>query len=224
MTRSTAHAVRTVRRAAASGSGPTSEHEVSRFPAAQAGFALFGEVLLVGVLIFVVALPLVTLPIALAAGIRHLRRFLAAEDSALTWFWRDVRGGLLGSVGIGAVVLVLTGILLLDIDLASSGYLPGGSIVSAIGYGGLAILMLGLFTAAAAWSPESTWRAAVRAVPGRIRADVPGAVYLIATAVFAAVVTWQLAPLIVPALGCIAFAIIAVPERPRGGRRDSDEG
>jgi hypothetical protein len=60
----------------------------------------------------------------------------------------------------------------------------------------------------------------VRAVPDALLADLAGAAYLLATAVFAAVVTWQLVPLIVPALGCAALAIVAVPERPR--RRPSD--
>jgi hypothetical protein len=38
------------------------------------------------------------------------------------------------------------------------------------------------------------------------------------TGVFAGIVTWQLAPLVIPALGCVALAIVAAPERPR--RRD----
>jgi hypothetical protein len=37
-------------------------------------------------------------------------------------------------------------------------------------------------------------------------------------------VTWQLLPLIVPALGCVALAIVAVPERPRRGRAESPGG
>jgi hypothetical protein len=212
---------RAARRAAESGSGPTGQQEISRLPAAKNGFALFGEVLLVGLLVIVVALPVVTLPIALAAGTRHLRRFLAAEDSAVAWFWRDVRAGLLGAVGVGFVTVVAVVVLLLDIDMASSGYLPGGVVVMACGYAGLAVIAVALFTIAAHWTPESTWRAVVCAVPGHVRADPAGALYLLATAVFAVVVTWQLVPLIVPALGCIAFAIVAVPERPR--RRHAHE-
>jgi hypothetical protein len=220
MTRS---AARAARRAADSGSGPTGQREVSRLPAAKNGFALFGEVLLVGLLVMVVALPVVTLPIALAAGTRHLRRFLAAEDSGLTWFWRDVRAGLFGAVGIGAAATVAVVILLLDIDMASSGYLPGGTIVMVMGYLGLAAVAIALFTMAAQWTPGQTWRSVARAVPGAVRADPAGAAYLAATAMFAVVVTWQLAPLIVPALGCIAFAIVAIPERPRRLRSSANE-
>jgi hypothetical protein len=39
----------------------------------------------------------------------------------------------------------------------------------------------------------------------------------VATAVFAGVVSCQLLPLVFPALGCVALAIVAVPERPRRG-------
>ena len=57
-----------------------------------------------------------------------------------------------------------------------------------------------------------------------MRDDLAGAAYLVATAVFAGVVTWQLVPLVIPALGCIALAIVAVPERPRRARADADDG
>jgi hypothetical protein len=209
---------RAARRAADSGSGPTTQHEISRLPAAKNGFALFGEVLLVGLLMIVVSLPILTFPIALAAGTRHLRRFLAAEDSALALFWSDVRAGLVGALGVGAATAALVLVLVLDIDMASSGFLPGGSVVMAFGYAGLGVIAVVLFTMAARWTPESTWRSVLRGVPAHLRADPVGAGYLLATAVFAVVVTWQLAPLVVPALGCIAFAIVAVPERPRRHR------
>jgi hypothetical protein len=211
---------RAARRAADSGSGPTTQNEISRLPAAKNGFALFGEVLLVGLLMIVVSLPVVTLPIALAAGSRHLRRFLAAEDSRMTLFWSDVKAGLVGAIGIGFASVVLVLVLLLDIDMALSGFLPGGPLVMAIGYAGLGFLAVVLFTMASLWTPESTWRTVLRAVPAELRADPVGAAYLLATAAFAVVVTWQLAPLVVPALGCIAFAIVAVPERPRRRRTD----
>ncbi|HET8949743.1 MAG TPA: hypothetical protein VFN44_04505 [Solirubrobacteraceae bacterium] len=78
-----------------------------------------------------------------------------------------------------------------------------------------------LFTAAGRWTPLLRWRGALRAVPHALRADPAGAAYLLATAVFAGIVTWQLFPLIVPALGCVALAIVAVPERP-SRRRDRE--
>jgi hypothetical protein len=119
-------------------------------------------------------------------------------------------------------VLVL--VLLLDIDLANSGVLPGGPVVAAVGWLGLAAIALTLFAAAGLWTPGHGWRGALRSVPAAVAADPIGAAYLVATAVFASVVTWQLLPLVVPALGCVALAIVAVPERPRRGRGPADDG
>jgi hypothetical protein len=208
---------RAARRAALSGSGPTRDDATTsaRFPGARSAFGLLGEVLLIGVLVAIVSLPVLTLPAGLAAGVRHLRRFLRAEDSALEWFWRDVRASLVGGIGVGAASVVIAVVLALDIDLASSGLLPGGPLVGAVGWAGLAALVLVLFTAAGNWTPGIGWLGALKAVPRALRADPAGAAYLVATAGFAVVVTWQLAPLIVPALGCVALAIVAVPERPR---------
>ena len=77
------------RRADLSGAGPVlQERAPMRFPGATGAFALFGEVLLVGLLITVGGILLVTLPAALAAGIRHLRRYLNAEASPQRQFWR----------------------------------------------------------------------------------------------------------------------------------------
>lgn len=211
---------RAARRAALSGSGPTHDESATtaRFPGAKSAFGLLGEVLLVGILMAIVSLPVITIPAALAAGVRHLRRYLRAEDSGLEWFWRDVRASLLGGAGIGAASVVLAAVLALDIDLAGSGVLPGGPIVGVVGWLGLAALVLALFTAAGRWSPGAGWLGAFRGVPRAVREDPAGAAYLVATGVFAAVVTWQLVPLVIPALGCIALAIVAVPERPRRTR------
>ncbi len=216
-------AERAARRAALSGSGPTRDDSVAeaRFPGARSAFGLLGEVLLVGILVTLVSLPVLTLPAALAAGVRHLRRYLKAEDSALDWFWRDVRAGLVGALGVGAASVVLVLVFALDIDLAATGLLPGGPIVGLVGWLGLAALALVLFTAAGRWTPGLGWLGALRSVPGILREDVAGAAYLLATAGFAVVVTWQLLPLVIPALGCVALAIVAVPERPRRARAAS---
>lgn len=208
---------RAARRRDLDGTGPTvEERPPARFPGASARFALFGEVLFTGLLVTVVGLAVVTLPAGLAAGIRHLRRYVAAEDSRIGLFWRDVRRALLPGalVGVGALVLAL--ILLLDIDLAR--FLPGGVVVAWVGWAGLALLALALLAAAGAWTPERGWRGALRAVPALVRADIAGAFYLVATAGFVVVVTWALVPLFVPAIGCAALAVVAVPTRRRRTR------
>ncbi len=130
--------------------------------------------LLVGILVAVVSLPVLTLPAALAAGVRHLRRYLKAEDSGLEWFWRDVRSSILGGIGIGAASVVIAAVLALDIDLAGSGVLPGGPIVGVVGWLGLAALVLVLFTAAGRWAPGLGWLGALKGVPAAVRDDPAG--------------------------------------------------
>ncbi|GAA3908555.1 hypothetical protein [Microbacterium invictum] len=213
----TRRAERAARRAELSGSGPTREEVApARFPGARAKFALFGEVLLTGLLVTLAGILVITLPAALAAGIRHLRRFIAAEDSRVGLFWTDVARAVLPGLAVGAGAVVLALILLLDIDVARSGFLPGGAVIEVVGWAGLGALALALLIAAGAWTPEAGWRGALRAVPGLVRADLPGALYVVATAVFVGVVTWALPPLFIPAIGCAALAVVAIPERRRG--------
>ncbi|WP_210479861.1 hypothetical protein [Naasia sp. SYSU D00948] len=208
--------LRAARRRDLDGSGPSRlETPAARFPGASGSFALLGEVLLTGMLIAVVALPVVTLPAGLAAGVRHLGRYLRAEDSRLSLFWRDVRAGILGGIGVGAATLVLVLILLADLLLASSGAIPGGPVIMAVGWLGLAAVAVALCLAAGAWRPRLGWAGAVRRVPRQLSRDPAGALYLAAAVGVTAVVTWQLVPLLVPALGCVALAIVAVPRRAR---------
>ena len=208
--------LRAARRADVSGSGPTlDERAPARNPGAAGAFALFGEVLMIGLLVTIAGLAIVTLPAALAAGIRHLRRYVAAEGSPYALFWQDVRKALPGGLVVGVAGLALALLLLLDIDLAGSGFLPGGAVIGIVGWAGLIVGAVALLTAAAEWTPETGWKAAIRAVPAAVAADVRGALYLAATAVFVAVVTWVLVPLIVPALGSAALAAVAIPSRGR---------
>jgi len=186
-----------------------------RFPGATGAFALFGEALLVGLLITLGGILLVTLPAALAAGIRHLRRYLNAESSPQRRFWRDYLAAMPGGLVVGFAALPLVLLLVLDIDLANSGALPGGAAVAIVGWVGLAVVAVALLSAAGAWTPGRGWRAAVRGVPAALRADVSGALFLVATAVFVCVVTWVLVPLVIPALGCAALAVVAIPARRR---------
>ncbi|NLP83292.1 DUF624 domain-containing protein [Microbacterium sp. CFH 90308] len=210
--------LRAARHADVSGSGPTlDEREPSRFPGAKGAFALFGEVLLTGLLITAAGLALITLPAALAAGIRHLRRYVNAEQSHARTFWQDWRRALPGGLVVGVTAAILALVLILDIDLAGSGLLPGGPAIAVVGWAGLAAGAVALLAAAGSWTPEGGWRPAVRSIPRSVAADPLGAVYLAAAAVLAGVVTWMLVPLIIAGLGCAAFAVVAVPAR-RGRR------
>ncbi|MFC4140145.1 MULTISPECIES: hypothetical protein [unclassified Microbacterium] len=209
-------ASRAAARDSRSGAGPTvAGAEPGPNPGATAKFGLFGEVLAVGLLITAASVAVITLPIALAAGVRHLRRFVSAEDSRAGLFWADVRRGILPSLPLGIGAVLLAAVLLIDIDLAGSGALPGGPVVAAVGWAGLAALVTGILLVAGAWEPDAGWRAALRAVPARAAADPAGTAYLLATGVFVGVVTWMLVPLFIPAIGCAALAVVAIPARRR---------
>lgn len=209
-------AQRAAKREARSGAGPTvSGIEPGVNPGATAKFGLFGEVLTIGLLMSIVALGVVTLPVALAAGIRHLRRFVAADDSRAALFWEDVRAGILPSLVVGVPAVLIAAVLTADVVLAGSGALPGGQVIAVVGWAGLLALAVTVLTAAGEWSPSRGWIDAVRAVPGVIRADAVGAAYIAAAAVFTGVVTWALAPLFIAGIGCAALAVVAVPARRR---------
>lgn len=209
--------LRAARRAEASGAGPTlGDHVPARYPGAKGVFALFGEVLWTGLLITIAALPIITLPAALAAGIRHLRRYIAAEQSHTRAFWQDWRlallpGGLIAGVITAAAAIVLA----LDVIVAQSGALPGGPAVALIGWAGLVALGTALLLTASAWTPETGWRTAIRGIPRTAGADPAGTAYLAIAAILVGVLTWMLAPLILAGLGCAAFAAVAVPARQR---------
>ncbi|MDT3316492.1 hypothetical protein Q9S71_06610 [Microbacterium sp. KSW4-11] len=215
-TRADRRAERAAVRADRSGSGPVlEERPPARFPGAAAKFALFGEVLLIGLLVLVVGALIVTLPVALAAGIRHLGRYVAAEDSRLGLFWRDVRVGLAGGAVVGLVALVIAAVLGVDILLARTGMLPGGVVIEAVGWTGLAALAVALLVAAGAWEPTAGWRQAVRDVPAIIRGDVRALAFYIAAVALVVILTWMLPPLLPAALGCAVLAVVAVPHRRR---------
>ena len=205
---------RAARRADLSGAGPVlGERTPGRFPGATGAFALFGEVLLVGLLVSAGGVLLVTLPAALAAGIRHLRRYLNAEASPVREFWRDYLKALPGGLVVGVIGLLLVLLLVLDIDLANSGALPGGVAMAIVGWVLLAAVAVTLLAAAGAWTPRAGWRAAVGSVPGALVTDVAGVLYLLAAAGLVCVLTWVLIPLVIPALGCAVLAVVAIPER-----------
>ncbi|QNP55759.1 hypothetical protein [Tessaracoccus defluvii] len=207
---------RAASRAEKSGSGPVGSDWQPRVnPGAGSAFGLFAEVLLTGLLITVAGILIVTLPAALAAGMRHLRRFVSAEDSRMALFWSDLRQGVVPGLPYGLGAGVLGAVLLLDIDLARSGALPGGGVVQAIGWIGLVALCVALLIAASAWTPEVGWREAFRSVPSFVKGDLAGTGYVVATVGFLIVITWALTPLLIPGLGCAALAVVAIPGRPR---------
>ena len=204
---------RKARAQAASGFGPTSSTDAGAWPGAKQRFALFGEVLLTGIIVALISIPIVTIPLAIAVGKRHLMRFLRAEGSQLSLVAGDVREGFIGGVGIGCAWLAATGVLAMDLLLVASGALPGGVAVGAIAAVLLAALTVLMLWVAASYTPVLGWRTAVRVGFASLRADLVGSAYLLVGAGLVVLFTWMLPPLIIPALGCVCFAVAAISAR-----------
>ncbi len=192
---------------------PEVDGSVLRWPGAVHRFALFGEVLWTGALMALVCLPIVTWPAAVAAGSAHLRRFVYAEATPASEFFRDVRRALPGALGLGAATTLLGAVIAVDLVLVAGGSLPGGMPVAlAVAAIGAVALVLAI-VAAGLWSPGTSWLALVRAAPRVARADLSGTAYTAVALGLCAVITWQFLPLGIPVLGMLAFALVAIGER-----------
>lgn len=186
-----------------------------KWPGAEGKFALFAEVLWMGVLTVVGGLLLITLPAAVAASTRHLHRYLLAERSTVGQWWQDYLSALRTGwiVGVGAVALAA--VLLFNLLLAGTQVLPGWQAVFAVGLFGLAALAVTLLQSAVRWSLEKGWRQAVRDGVQAFVSDAGAILPLLVALALTVVVTWQLPPLIVPGMGCLVFAVLVVKDRER---------
>ncbi|MBE1878745.1 hypothetical protein [Myceligenerans pegani] len=118
-------------------------------------FGLFAETLLVGVLVIAASVPVVTLPAALAAGVAHLRRYLAGLPASGRTFVRDWLAAVRDLWGLGLMVLALAAVLAANVRVAASGALPGGDAVVGATTAAGAIAAVILLRTAGAWSgPE----------------------------------------------------------------------
>lgn len=186
-----------------------------RWPGAEGKFALFAEVLWIGILTAVGGLLLITLPAAIVASTRHLHRYLLAERSTLGQWGADFLAALRTGWIVGLTTTALAAVLLFNLLLAGTQVLPGWPVVFAVGLLALAALVLALVQSAARWTAPTGWRQAVKDGLGSFTADPGAIVPLIVAVVLTVVVTWQLPPLLVPGLGCLVFAVLVVKERER---------
>ena len=202
------------RRSARNGSGPVAKETAPlRWPGAANIFTLLGAVITTGLLVTAGSVAVITFPAALAAGIRHLRRSLQGDVAPLGRFWRELLAALPGGLLAGAAGTAAAVVLALNISLGASGVLPGGPVVAALSWAALAVVVLLLVSMAGRWTPETGWRPTVRPTVSELTSDPVGALFILAAVVFTVFVTWQFFPLIIPALGSVALAAVAAPER-----------
>lgn len=178
-------------------------------------FALFAECVVTGVLLTLALVPVVTALAGTAASCRHLRRSMRGDGATLAEFAADFRSAWRGSWGLSLLGPLALALLLANTAIAQAG-LPGGPLVVAVTAAAvLAALVAGL-RAAAAWQPGAEWAGLARAAALRtLRGDLAGSALLAAGLVLLALVTWQLAPLFIPMVGCLAGAAVAVEGRAR---------
>ncbi len=176
-------------------------------------FGVFAECLLTGVWIALAALPLVTVPAAIAAGGAHLRRHLAHEAGGHREFVGDLlaaarRGWLVGLAGWGALALLWA-----DLAVVRSGGLPGGAIVGVVGVlVSLALIVAGV-RAAVGWRPGASWRELLAVAARRTVRDPAGSLALICGVAVVAVSGWFAVPLAAPAAGVLVAAGVALERR-----------
>lgn len=183
------------------------------------GLALFGEVVITGVVVAVLAVPLVTLLPALAAGVAHLRRQLTGHSVRMAELLRDFAAALralwpaaLGSLAVAAV-------LLWNLSLAQAGLVPGAGGLRVLTWALLLALAVLLLRLAAGWRPGDAGRAApLRESAARAVADPGGSALLAAGVLLCGVFVWMLPPLVLLAGGLLALATVAVDARATAGR------
>ncbi|MFI2614829.1 hypothetical protein [Streptomyces sp. NPDC018584] len=176
-------------------------------------FGVFAECLLTGVWVVVAAVPLVTVPAAVAAGAAHLRRHLAHEAGGWREFvadWRAAarRGWLVGVAGWGAVALLWA-----DLVVVRAGGLPGGAVVGVVGVLVMFAVVVAGVRAAVGWRPGASWRGLlVAAGRGTVR-DPAGSLVLVCGVAVVGVSGWFAVPLAAPAVGVLVAAGVVVEGR-----------
>jgi hypothetical protein len=177
------------------------------------GFALFAECLLTGVWFCLAALPVVTIPAALAAASRHVAAYASGEPTSLASFWADLRAAWRESWRVGLAMIAAALVLALNLVVLAQEGVPGRSGLAAATFLVAALAVTVLLRAAAAWAPGERWRDLFAAALGRTRDDLSGTGILLGGVLVWAVCVWALWLLVVPMSGCLVGAAAAVHRR-----------
>jgi len=205
----------TMTRAGASRSADAGDRSAPRGPLAYGTtrFALFGEVLLTGVIVAVLSLPVITLVPALAVGVRHLRRHLVGEADSARRLLRDLPPAVRDLWPLGLLSPVVLALLAFNVWLARAGLVPSGQVVLAVSAAVGVVVVVVPLRVAGTWEPGRRGWPTVRAAAGRARGDVAGSFLLLAAVLMSAVLVWMLIPLVLVVGGLLAFAVLAVEHR-----------
>ncbi|WP_243400003.1 Poxvirus protein I5 [Arthrobacter glacialis] len=194
-------------------------------------FALLSETLLLGVCLFVLGLPLVTVPAAYAAGAAHMERHVSGRPDTIASLWTDFKAALPGSWKFGLLALGAALVAGVNLLLAGSQQLPGGRAVlfaTVVLAGGLAVLLLrtaGLWQeerARSAAEPGSTadpassaWAASWAQAKREAAGDWIGTLLLLVAMAMCLTFVWMLPPLVFIVPGALTLAVVSVRFRQR---------
>lgn len=171
--------------------------------------SLAAEVLLVGVLVCLAALPVVTSLAAAGAGAVVLRELVREGRTPTVRRFAAVLGVALRDPVVVVIPVVVLAVGVLDV-LALLGGLPGGRVVGPVIGSALAGVVVVVLRAAARWRPGDRWAGLVAAMP---RPDPVGNLAVLAALVVAVVVGVQAPAFVVVLPGLLVFAAVAVEDR-----------
>ncbi|GAA1112886.1 hypothetical protein [Arthrobacter flavus] len=194
---------------------PEPDGTESKWPGAANGVELFAQVIWAGVLTALAGFPIITLPAAIAAGTRHLQRYLRAERSSVRNYGADFVRALPGGLVVGVMAVLVAGLLGLNIFLSLAQVLFAWPVILVLGVLGLALTVLILLQAGYHWTPDRGWKGAIAEGARKLRDDPIGGVMIVAVLAVSGVVIWLLPPLIVAAVGCLLFTVLTVNVRQR---------
>ncbi|BCJ36289.1 hypothetical protein Athai_37920 [Actinocatenispora thailandica] len=175
--------------------------------------ALFGEMVVVGLVVTACVLTGVLAVAGLAAGTRHLRRTLAAQRNSVgdlfSGVWQALHHGWLRTVG----YVVAAALLAFNAAVGAQGLVPGGRGYAAVS-AGLAVAVLALSCRAAGlWYPGARWSEVLRQARDVTVGDPVGTCFVLAGVLVGAVVVWMLPPLAVLVPGMLALSVTAAEAR-----------
>jgi hypothetical protein len=176
------------------------------------GIALFGEVLLVGVLVGVASLPAVTALAAAGAGAVLVDELVHEQRTPTVRRFLALLAVSLREPVVWAAPVLLLAVGGLD-ALALAAGLPGGRLLGPVLLALLVFALLCGIRGAAAWQPDRTWQATLGAAPRVVLRDWTGSALLLGgLVVLGAVVAgvpafWLVAP------GLSTLAAVAVEHR-----------
>lgn len=184
--------------------------------------ALFAEVVATGVMVLVGSLLLVTLPAALAAGVAHLRRHVHGLPTSVRRFSREWLRAMPTTLPLGIGLVLSAALLVLNLDIAGTGALPGADLVRGVSVVVLALAVAVTARGAGAWSDEEgivrglTVSTLGRAAWHRTTADPSGSVLVVVAAISAILLPVLVPPLAVVVGGLVCMAIVAIDVRANG--------